>query len=389
MILSKLQYSQYEGHELEWMLDELKLGKRNLIVGRNASGKSMTLNVINGLALHLLGVIPVGLSGKYDATFADGERTIRYQLDYSDSVVTRECFALDGRVYLERGQGGDGLIWANEINGGDRVRFQTPPNQLAAVMRRDAIQHPFLEPLHTWANAVRHYRFGHSLGKESLVVFSSNSKRHPDARDQNATAALYNKGRKEFGEEFEKAIIEDLAAVGYEIERIEIGPMVSIRMMTEGPGEVVGLRVKEKALNQVTDQFIMSQGMFRALALFIHLNFGRFTKGAACVLIDDIGEGLDFERACQVIERLRSKTQDGDIQIVLTTNDRFVMNSVPLNEWTILQRNAGHVVVRNDGNSHDQFEEFRFTGLSNFSFFEMNLINENKDTPNEATGNIH
>ena len=376
MILSKLKYAQFEGDDLEWTLDELKLGKRNLIVGRNSSGKTMTLNVINGLAMYLLGAMPLSLCGNYDVTFSDGDRKIRYELDYFDAVVRRECFTVDGNVLLERGQGGDGAIWAKEVNGGQKIKFQTPTDKLAAASRRDAIQHPFLEPLHTWANAVRLYHFGRSLGKDSLVVFSSNSKRLPDARDQNATAALYNRGRKEFGEEFEKAIIEDLKTAGYEIERIDIGPMLSIRMMMEGPEQVVGLRVKERDLNEVTDQYIMSQGMFRALALFIHLNYGRFTKAAACILIDDIGEGLDFERACHVIERLRSKTQDSDVQVVLTTNDRFVMNSVPLEEWTILQRNGAHVTVRNDENSHKAFEEFRFTGLSNFSFFEMDLISE-------------
>jgi hypothetical protein len=51
------------------------------------------------------------------------------------------------------------------------------------------------------------------------------------------------------------------------------------------------------------------------------------------------------------------------------------MNKVPLDEWSVLQRNGGHVKVLNKENSKELFEEFRFTGLSNFSFLEMDFAN--------------
>ena len=91
-------------------------------------------------------------------------------------------------------------------------------------------------------------------------------------------------------------------------------------------------------------------------------------------MIDDIGEGLDFERSWRLIDLLRRKAEDTSIQLVLLTNDRFVMNHVPLDEWSVLQRQGGHVRVRNCENSRDVFEEFKFTGLSNFSFLEMDFV---------------
>jgi len=51
MQLTRLEYSEYEGKEQEWTLEGLTLGKRNLLVGKNATGKTRTLNVIAGLAM--------------------------------------------------------------------------------------------------------------------------------------------------------------------------------------------------------------------------------------------------------------------------------------------------------------------------------------------------
>lgn len=42
--------------------------------------------------------------------------------------------------------------------------------------------------------------------------------------------------------------------------------------------------------------------MYRALAVIIHLNYLLLAKKTSCILIDDIGEGLDFERSTALSE---------------------------------------------------------------------------------------
>ena len=118
----------------------------------------------------------------------------------------------------------------------------------------------------------------------------------------------------------------------------------------------------------------MSQGMYRVLALLVNINYLLLKKASTCVIIDDIGEGLDFERSCKLISLLRQKAQDSNVQIIMSTNDRFVMNEVPLTEWTVLHRVGSVVHVSNYHNSKEKFDEFKFTGLSNFSFFEMDYL---------------
>jgi len=60
----------------------------------------------------------------------------------------------------------------------------------------------------------------------------------------------------------------------------------------------------------------------------------------------------------------------------MATNDRFVMNYVPLESWTILVRAKGGSRVINYKNSSHRFDEFKFTGLKNFDFMATNFFEE-------------
>jgi hypothetical protein len=145
------------------------------------------------------------------------------------------------------------------------------------------------------------------------------------------------------------------------------------------PGELVGISAKESDLPCTTDQHCMSQGMFRTLSLLIQLNYALLRQKPGCVMVDDIGEGLDFERSCLLIDLLRSKARESEVQLILSTNDRFVMNQVPLEEWSVLQRAGNRVRVRNYENSKEIFDEFKFTGLNNFDFFATDFLDKSPE----------
>ena len=194
-----------------------------------------------------------------------------------------------------------------------------------------------------------------------------------DDRDPNAVVALYRQAIKEFKGEFEEVLIRDMTRVDYDIVSLGLGPLVSVRMPPVPLGEPSALFVKERDLPGITDQWSMSQGMFRVLSLLIQINYSQMAEKSTCILIDDIGEGLDFDRSCRLIDLLRDKTKTSNIQLILSTNDRFVMNRVPLEEWSVLNRQGNHVQVLNNDNSKRLFEDFKFTGLSNFSFLEMDF----------------
>lgn len=377
MRLKSFQYSEHEGSPQEWVLEGLTLGAKNLIVGKNASGKSRALNVIAGLAGFLSGVQQMSLSNNYDCLFVHGGVEYRYQLKIENEQVERERLLIDGIEKLDREPGGSGRIWVENIPNVTYMPFKPPPSEVAAFSRRDSIQHSFLEPLFEWASTVRHHQFGTTLGKEALTILQSGAPK-VDERNQTTVAALFRQGEKEFGQQFLDAIVADMVIADYHIERAGLCPPVSIRI-TAVQGlqfEPLVLYVKEVDLPGITDQISMSQGMFRILSLLIQVNYFQLKRTSTCLLIDDIGEGLDFDRSCRVINLLRSKTNNTDLQLVMSTNDRFVMNDVPLEEWSVLQRTGNHVKVRNYLNSREIFEEFKFTGLSNFSFLELDVLSE-------------
>ncbi len=66
MYLKSVKYSEYEDDTRAWFLEGLSLGAKNLIVGKNASGKTRTLNVISALANLLVGLSSPARSGKFN-----------------------------------------------------------------------------------------------------------------------------------------------------------------------------------------------------------------------------------------------------------------------------------------------------------------------------------
>lgn len=378
--LKSVTYAEFEGKPEEWKLDTFSLGHSNLIVGKNASGKSRTLNLIGALSANLSGIRPPGLAGDYDVEFIDDGKLLKYHLKYEQNQVLEESFEIDGKLFLDRDLGGVGNIYASEVNKGEMIRFQTPTTEFAAVARRDSIQHAFLEPLHIWASSVRHYQFGTPLGKDHLAVVVERGGIEPDDRNPDNIVGLFLQATKNFGEKFSQSIAADMRQLNYDVKGIGTIRPTSIQLSPNAP-QIVSLFAQENDLKGITDQHTMSQGMFRALSILILVNYSQFSGKSSCLLIDDIGEGLDFDRSCRLINLLRAKAKEPNVQLIMSTNDRFIMNQVPLEEWAVIQRNGGLVRILNYENSKSLFEDFKFTGLSNFSFLEMDFANQ---TPEEA-----
>lgn len=376
MKLVDMKYVQWENTPREWRIEGIKLGPLNLLVGSNASGKSRTLNVINGLAKLLAGDSKVNvLSDDWNVTFEDEGKSLEYDLQVADLKVVKEEFRINGTEVLKRGTGGIGKLWAEQLK--TLIDFQVPEDQLAAVARLDSIQHPFFEPLHAWGKSLYHYLFGTPLGKNVLGVINHDAKISVDPRDTNQVIGIYRKGEKEFGNSFKEAIKTDMAEIGYLIDDVGTAPPISL--VIQGPQPVVGMFVRESGLGDITDQVDMSQGMFRALSIIIQLNYSGLSKTPSCILIDDIGEGLDFERSCSLIKLLVGKAERSSVQLVMATNDRFVMNTVPLEAWTVLRRVGKKIRVYNHQNSKKRFDEFKFTGMNNFDFFALNFLDDSNN----------
>src|SRR5271155_5655192 len=109
MRLTSIEFTEFKGCDHEWILESFDLAQVNLLVGKNATGKSRTINIISGLARLLSGDLKqVFESGTFDAHFANGIAPLHYSLEYTSSRIERECLQQGDNVLLQRFPGSYG-----------------------------------------------------------------------------------------------------------------------------------------------------------------------------------------------------------------------------------------------------------------------------------------
>jgi hypothetical protein len=375
MILQKISYHEFDGKPNYWELKDLTLEKINLLVGKNATGKTNTITKIAWLGNMLAGLQPQLLnSGNYYAEFSDVTDVYKYYLNISMQNVVLEKLEINDNEKLTRSSDGTGEIYADELE--RKIKFQLPSNQLVVVSRRDTIQHPYLKKLSDWASGLRMYAFGSLLGKDSGFSTINVNQLIVDPRDPNQVAGLYAKGEQELGQDFRKLIVSYMKEVEYNLVNIGVAPDPNIILPVPTGGHINMIYISEKDNSAVLWQPDISQGMFRALSLIIQVTYNTLKKLSTTILIDDIGEGLDFDRSSKLIKLLIEIAEKNEnIQLIMSTNDRFVMNAVPLQYWQVIQRTGGECRVFNYQNSKEKFDEFEYMGLNNFDFLATDYLN--------------
>ena len=383
MQLKEIKFCRFKGQPNEWSIEGkpqkgvfeqwLSFDKITLITGKNASGKTKTIDVIRHIADLLSGDVqlsqltPLGYgTAEYQLKFNDDDSLIEYSLDFEGGKISQETLSVDGEEKLNRIQG---ELWYE--GAGKKLEFETD-DSILAVSKRDKKQHSFFEKLYSWGKNLNHYRFGSQLGKNAFIkdINAVRDDKPANLKNVDEVGAFFVRGSRQFPH-FIDTILDDMKKISYDIKEVTTG------LLKNFPIPAYCLNVQENDLDDITDQQEMSQGMFRALSLLIQLNYSLSGKIPSCILIDDIGEGLDFDRSVSLIDLIISKVKNSSVQLIMTTNDRFVMNKVPLEYWSVIQRSPHKALFYNYQNSRETFEEFLYTGLSNFDFLSSEFYIEN------------
>ncbi len=310
----------------------------------------------------------------------ENNKTYEFKISFKDGSIENEKLLVDGKMFLNRSFDGTGVIYNDVID--KNIDFKLPSNELIST-RRDELQYPFLEKLFQWASNIRHFRFSKEEEKNRLILIESNrslSLGFNNINIANQAIEVFRNGRALFKDTFTESIIKDFNSIGYNINDINVGALHSIMIDSPIANKVVGLRVIESDRNAITDQNEMSDGMFRALSLIIHYNYYQLTNIPLTVLVDDIGEGLDYNRSTNLIKLLIEKSIGSKIQLIMSSNDKFVLNNTDLKYWQIVNRKSNIVNIFNYSNSKDKFDNFKFYGLNNFDFYISDFCNENQDS---------
>jgi hypothetical protein len=319
----------------------------------------------------------------FNAEFSDSSDSYSYSLKTENREISSEQLTMtkmnESRILLDRKENGEGDILYSDRN--DKINFKLPDNQPAVFLKCFVIQHPFLEKLYEWADGISYHQFGltsirtsflspFNFDKIDMMIDNGNIKYFNNA------PALFYAGRKEFGDDFKKIILQDFNEVGYNLTDIYLGQNPHLTIEPKDDNSTIMLSVIEADRNTILFQSQMSQGMFRALSLLIQVTYNIMKKISSTILIDDIGEGLDFERSSKLIKLLIEVAEKNDhIQLIMSTNDRYVMNNVPLEYWQVIQRSGGECHVFNYRNRKEKFDEFKYMGLNNFDFLATDYLN--------------
>lgn len=362
MILTALKYTRYVDEPREWSIigrnnDYAYFGNMNLLVGKNASGKSRTLNVIREIAKLLSGQIDLDKvfahSQRFELIFSDNSDRYQYILFFKNRKVLEETLHHNGKLLFDRNM----KILLNKNN--ENINFSVQENELA-VITQDKNGNPYFEKLVMWGHSLKNYYFVNQVEKNRLVKDYTQVEYEvdPDIEDPEVLIYTFHKGKEKFGNLFIDDIVKSMQDLGYNITDVDI------EKTRKG---YYGLCVEENGEYSVS-QRDMSQGMFRSLSLFIMLDYARLKDMSFCLLIDDMGEGLDFERSKKMMDLVIKKVNKSNMQFFMTSNERHIMNQISLRYWSVIGREHNKSVFYDYINSKEIFEDFKYTGLNNFDF---------------------
>lgn len=342
--------------------------------------QSELVNMLRGMGSTVAGSVC------YNLLFSNGEHSLRYELEYDEEAICLEKLYIEEELVLDRGGEGKGRIKYESTPGSIFLDFEIQRDELACFAKRDRLQHSFIEWIHDWAVNLRRFDFSGELGKNSYALKSTFEAREVDFSLTNTSLVpVVSIATNEYGG-FRDQVLQDMNEIGYSLENFGIIHF-SERLAKSGQDRFAVFTTEEGLEKEVT-QRDMSQGMFRAFSVLVQLNYYILRGQKGFVIIDDIGEGLDFARAKQLVQLLIRKASGAGFQLIMSTNDSFIMNAVDIRNWAVMQREGNKISLFNYENSREIFEDFKFTGLNNFDFYASEFFKSgfSEEGSEEETG---
>lgn len=339
--------STFEFADRGWHLGTVTFDSQNLIVGKNAVGKSKTLSALVQVAKFIKGDLRAYTpphSCKIVFTLEDGGK-MEYAYSYDNNVIESEYLRNGDSVLISRDR--NAVIVRNEL-------ASPPVNKLCVQSQRDTTKNPEFEYIINWAEQMRGFSFSELSTSRSYDV--------PN---------LFNE-KLDFVDLFERLddekrgfVISMMQETGYEIESVQPYKFSDKFSMITLQELGVGIPLFASSI---------SNGMLRVLYIFTYLAYVSTEEGARTLLIDDLGEGLDFSRSKTLSKLIFDYCVAHDIQLIVTSNDNFLMNAVGLSHWVILIRDKQEVTAFSERTHPEMFTKFKRTGLNNFDMLGTDFV---------------
>ena len=141
-----MRLTQFTYRGDDWRLaSPINLQEVNLLVGKNAVGKSKTVRALGNVLLYLMQLserISTSDIFRCKLLFEDKDGFISYEFQLKKSNVVYESLIANGETRLYRNES-ETLLCGELIN--------PPSNKLTLHVRRDVLQYPFIEKIMLWA----------------------------------------------------------------------------------------------------------------------------------------------------------------------------------------------------------------------------------------------
>ena len=361
--IGTMQLVSFSCNAYSLVVSEINLQSANLFVGRNGTGKSYALRCIEWLAdiISEKSWHPVVYDWK--ATFKDAKgNELAYSFGWAERSISieHEELSLNGKQLIKRNQKGCSV---HSLITGKTEEITPPQTKLVINVRRDTKVYPEFEKLIQWAESVYSFRFGTIVPdvtdidrKLSKLNFAPLGQSKTDYSPANLFASLKPEQRRHVRDLMQK--------FGYDIDVLGVA----------GTTNALSLNYTEKGIPGIYDIAVMSQGTYRILILLLYFFQLLNAKNLQLLLIDDLGEGLDYSRAYKLGKFIFDACQEANVQLIATSNDSFLMDAVPIDYWNVLRRKGSEITALNEKNHPELFKQFAYTGLSNFDFFSSDYI---------------
>lgn len=358
----RLQSLSYDDDS--WHLQDLQVDDVSLLVGKNATGKSKALALIDRLAKIITQRSSLQDSEYWHISFLmENGQSLKFEFktieEDKEVTVEYERVRLNERVVLNRPSRDKASLYNSANQTYDEVN--PPFGKLVVHVSRDVKKYPWIEEIAKWGEQSYGFKFG-NIGPDRPIQLTNRNYFFNPLED---LPELFNA----LSTESKNKILADLYSIGFNISLLT----------TLNAAESKFIIVQEKGVEALMSLTVLSQGLYRCIALLIFLEYLVEKQKPSMVAIDDLCEGLDYERATKLGKLVFEKCLKNKIQLIATSNDMFLMDVVDLKYWNVLYRKDNFVHCINSENRPNLFKDFKFTGLSNFDFFSSDYIPQNKE----------
>lgn len=344
----------------DWKIEGLCFSQFTMITGLNTAGKSRTCNVIRNTIKKFAKPMKTLQLGRHDIQFRTSEATTyRSTLDIiqdnSLKAVIKEEQLYEVKPNHMMLFNREKIYDYRKPVEGAYDDYSPPDDSLTFHSRRDKLSYPYLEEIIAASSKFHFLDIGDS--QVLIAMARMTSEQLPLEIMSALTPQLFKQFVTE--KEKEKKIIEEINEMGFPVEDILLKGVIV------GNEQLPMIFFKEKGVNTPYALTETSTGMAKIVFIILCLNL---IEEGSCVLMDNVGDGLDYKRSQELLRIIEEKSKS--MQIIVSTNNENLLNQTNILNWNILLRNGSSVQAFNYNNSKDKLLKFVDSGLSNYEYFK-------------------